>query len=183
MMKRYRLSLLSLVVMSCTPQTTGSTPPPKPKTAASTQAAPTLKQAPRALIHAPIGSTAQTLDLLSAKLPWIITSEQLTKLLERELQSAVSEIELEQGAEALLGFSSELPGFVNFSFALKKDHRIAEKLKTTPGVDTKGHQFALRPLPGSFLSPFNRVLYLDVKEERLWVSDQPTGLKVLPLKS
>jgi hypothetical protein len=173
-----------LVVLSCTPQTTSPTPPPKTKTAAaSTQAAPTSKQAPRALVHVSLGSTAQTLDILSKELPWIITSKQLTTSLERELQGAVDDLDLTQGSEALLGFSSELLGFVNFSFALKKEHRITEKLKTTPGVDTKGHQFALRPLPGSPLSPFNRVLYLDVKAERLFVSDQPDGLAALPLQS
>jgi hypothetical protein len=179
-----RLLLLSVLLFSCTTQNKTTQGKSVVAPAASTQAAtPASNKAPRALAHISLGVTAQTLDQLSAKIPWVINSRQLTNSIARELQDAAAEIDLMKGSEALLGFSPDHPGFVNFSFALKKEHRIKEKLKTTPDLDTKGHQYAIHPLPGSPLSPFNRVLYIDVKDDRLWISDQPDGLKLLPLQS
>jgi hypothetical protein len=176
----------SFLMLSCTAQPPKQTPASNKQTPASTttQAAtkPVSKTA-RALIKIELGDTAKTLNQLSTKLPNIISASQLEYNLRRELKDASAEIDLTQGTELELGFADDILGFVVFSFALKKEHRFSAQMKTTPGLDSKGHQFAVRPLPGSLLSPFNRVLYLDVIDGRLLIMDHPEGMQRLPLKA
>jgi hypothetical protein len=175
---------VSLLVLSC-----GAPPqkikPDKPaSTPASIQAATKpLDKTPHTLVKLEIGDTAKTLDSLYAKLPRMINSEQLRYNLNREFKAAAADVDLTQGTEAALGYADDTLGFVVFSFALQKDNHFAEKLKTPAGLDTKGHQLAVRPLPGSLLSPFNHVLYLDIKGDRLFITDNPEGFERLPLKS
>jgi hypothetical protein len=178
-----RLLASSLLMMSCTAPVPSPTPTKPASAPTSIQAATKpVNKTPRALIKIELGDTAQTLDRLFTKLP-IINSTQLEYNLRRDLKEASSEIDLTQGTEAELGYADDTLGFVVFSFALKKDHRFSEKIKTPPGLDTNGHQFAIRPLPASLLSPFNRILYLDVSDGRLMITDHPEGIQRLPLKT